>query len=70
MSLQDGLSPGDVVWLLTVALMAVSVAVAGLAAIGAAEARSRRGERERVAAIRRRLAEEQRQARREVGVQS
>ena len=68
MSSWDGLTAGQVAYLIAVAVVAVTVGVGLLVAIAAAEARSRRGEAERVAAIRHRLAEER--ARQAVGVRS
>ena len=70
MSGWNGLTAGQVAYLVAVLVVAVSVGVALLVAIAAAEARSRRGEAERVAAIRHRLAEERQRARGEVGVRS
>jgi hypothetical protein len=55
MNLWDVLSPGQVAHLLGALVVSVAVAVGLLVAIGTAEMRSRRGEAERVAAIRHRL---------------
>ena len=61
-----GLGAGQVVWLVTALALSVTVALGLLIAVGAAEARSRQGEAEQVAAIRHRLIEER--STREAGV--
>jgi hypothetical protein len=55
MNLWDVLSPGQVAHLVVALIVSVTVGVGVLAAIGTAEVRSRRGEVERVAAIRQKL---------------
>ena len=55
MNLWDVLSPGQVAHLLVALIVSVTVGVGVLVAIGTAEVRSRRGEAERVAAIRQKL---------------
>jgi hypothetical protein len=56
MDLLDGMSLGEAAYLLTAFIMAVTVGVGLLTVIARAEARSRVGEAERVAEVRRRLA--------------
>ena len=58
MNLSDGLSAGEVTYLVAAVVVAVTLIVVLLVAIAAAEARSRLGEAERVAAIRERLLRE------------
>ena len=67
MGLWESLTPGDVAYLVVVVIGSVTVAVVGLVAIGAAEARSRRGEAERVAVIRARLRQERQHRRSRLG---
>ncbi len=55
MNLWDVLSPGQVAHLVVALIVSVAVGVGLLVAIGTAEVRSRRGEAERVAAIRQKL---------------
>ena len=55
MNLWDALSPGQLVHLVVALIVSVTVGVGVLVAIGTAEVRSRRGEAERVAAIRQKL---------------
>lgn len=58
MDLLDGISLSEVAYLLTAFIMCVGVGVGLLTAIARAEARSRIGEAERVAEVRRRLAQQ------------
>jgi hypothetical protein len=64
MSVWDVLSPGQVVDLVGVLIVSVALGVGLLVAIGTAEVRSRRGEAERVAAIRQKLLSERQPVRR------
>jgi hypothetical protein len=58
MSLWDFLNPGWLAYLVGALVVSVAVGVALLVAIGTSEVRSRRGEAERVAAIRQTLLRE------------
>lgn len=55
MNVLDGVSPSEWSYLIGALIFSVAVSVAVLVAIGTAEVRSRRGEAERVEAIRRTL---------------
>ena len=59
MSMWDVLSPGELTHLIGALIVSVAVGVGVLVVIGTAEVRSRRGEAERVAAIRQMLRERQ-----------
>ena len=58
MSVCDFLSPGQLAYLVCALIVSVAVGLGVLVAIGTAEVRSRRGEAERVAAIRQKLLRE------------
>lgn len=58
LDLLNGITLGEAAYLLTAFIMAVSVGVGLLTAIARAETRSRAGEAERVAELRRRLAQQ------------
>jgi hypothetical protein len=62
MNVWDALSPEQVVYLVGALIVSVAVGVAVLVAIGTGEVRSRRGEAERVAAIRQTLLHERQPA--------
>lgn len=55
MNVLDGVSPSEWAYLIGALIFSIAVGVAVLVAIGTAEVRSRRGEAERVDAIRRTL---------------
>ena len=62
MNVWDVISPGQLAHLVVALIVSVAVGVAVLVAIGTAEVRSRRGEVERVAAIRQTLLPERQPA--------
>jgi hypothetical protein len=59
MTVWDGLSSGQLAHLVGALIVSLTIGVGVLVAIGTAEVRSRRGEAERVAAIRQTLRERQ-----------